>query len=216
MSTECSRPVRSSRAVTFSIPFASMRKVTAICGYPAGWDFKRAQFEAREAAGILGHLALALQNMDIDVGLIVHRGGEHLGHAGRDGGVAVDQSFPSRRRSSRFRATAAPRRAAACRAGCPSERWPGPRRLERTTSSGLIEHSGSRPNIFATSRRTIGIRVEPPTSTTASICAGLSFASLSASRHRSSVRSTNGFASCSSCARVSFSRRLRSGREFRV
>ena len=39
-----------------------------------------------------------------------------------------------------------------------------------TTSSGLSSVCGVRPNSSPTRRRTSGIRVEPPTSTTSSIC----------------------------------------------
>ena len=39
-----------------------------------------------------------------------------------------------------------------------------------TTSSGLSSLCGVRPNSSPTSRRTSGMRVEPPTSTTSSIC----------------------------------------------
>ena len=42
-----------------------------------------------------------------------------------------------------------------------------------TTSSGLTPLCGSLPNIFLTSSCTLGMRVEPPTSTTSSISLGL-------------------------------------------
>jgi hypothetical protein len=38
-----------------------------------------------------GHLALALQDVDLDGGLVVRGGGEDLALLGRDGGVAVDE-----------------------------------------------------------------------------------------------------------------------------
>ena len=71
-----------------------------------------------------------------------------------------------------------------------------------TTSSGFSSLCGVRPNSSATSRRTSGMRVEPPTSTTSSICDGSSPASASAWRHGSSVRSTIGRISASNSARV--------------
>ena len=47
--------------------------------------------EAAEALVVLRHLALALQDVDLNGGLVVRGGGEHLALAGRDGGVAVDE-----------------------------------------------------------------------------------------------------------------------------
>ena len=53
-----------------------------------------------------------------------------------------------------------------------------------TTSSGLTPLCGSLPKISLTICWTRGMRVEPPTSTTSSISAGLSLASFSALQHR--------------------------------
>ena len=66
-----------------------------------------------------------------------------------------------------------------------------------TTWSGLIEHRGSRWNISATGARTSGIRVEPPTSTTASIAAGVELGV--GERHSASLERAreNGAAICS-------------------
>ena len=61
-----------------------------------------------------------------------------------------------------------------------------------TTSSGFCSLCGVLPNRFATARPTSGIRVDPPTSTTSSICDGSRPASASAWRHGASVRSTIG------------------------
>ena len=71
-----------------------------------------------------------------------------------------------------------------------------------TTSSGFSSLCGVRPKSSPTSRRTSGMRVEPPTSTTSSICDASSSASASACRHGSSVRSTIGRISASNSARV--------------
>ena len=49
------------------------------------------QFEAADAAAVGHHLALALQHVDHDAGLVVHRGGEGFGGAGGNAGVLHDQ-----------------------------------------------------------------------------------------------------------------------------
>ena len=70
-----------------------------------------------------------------------------------------------------------------------------------TTSSGLTLLLGSLPNSSFTSRCTIGMRVEPPTSTTSSICSGLSPASVSACSHGPRALDEASI-SCSNFARV--------------
>ena len=72
-----------------------------------------------------------------------------------------------------------------------------------TTSSGFSSLCGVRPNNSPTRRRTSGMRVDPPTSTTSSICDGSSPASASALRQGPSVRSTTGRMIVSNSARVS-------------
>ena len=47
--------------------------------------------EAAEALVVSGHLALALQDVYLNGGLIVRGGGENLALLGRNGGVAVDK-----------------------------------------------------------------------------------------------------------------------------
>ena len=71
-----------------------------------------------------------------------------------------------------------------------------------TTSSGLSWLCGVLPKSSCTRRRTSGTRVEPPTSTTSSMSAGVRPASASACRHGPSVRATSGSMSRSSSARV--------------
>ncbi len=63
-----------------------------------------------------------------------------------------------------------------------------------TTSSGFNSLCGVRPNSSLTTRHTSGIRVDPPTSTTSSICAAASPASTSAWRHgpRAHARRSDG------------------------
>ena len=57
-----------------------------------------------------------------------------------------------------------------------------------TTSSGFTPLCGSLPKNFLTASCTIGMRVEPPTSTTSWMSAGVLFASASAFLQGSSVR----------------------------
>ncbi len=71
-----------------------------------------------------------------------------------------------------------------------------------TTSSGLTPLWGSFPNTCFTTSCTAGIRVVPPTRMTSSISAALSFASRSAFRQGSFVRSTRSAVICSKSARV--------------
>ena len=49
------------------------------------------ELELAQRLVVAGHLPLALQHVDLDRGLHVLGGGEHLGAAGGDGGVALDE-----------------------------------------------------------------------------------------------------------------------------
>ena len=49
------------------------------------------EVEAAEALVVRGHFALALKDVDLNGGLVVGRGGEHLALSRRDGGVALDK-----------------------------------------------------------------------------------------------------------------------------
>ena len=49
------------------------------------------QVEAAQALVVSGHLALALEDIDLNGGLVVRGGGEDLALAGGDGGVALDE-----------------------------------------------------------------------------------------------------------------------------
>ena len=60
-------------------------------GNAGGHGRQALQFEAADAAAVGHHLALALQHMDHDAGLVVHRGGEGFGGAGGNAGVLHDQ-----------------------------------------------------------------------------------------------------------------------------
>ena len=60
-------------------------------GEAAGGRGHAGELEAAEGAVVVGHLALALEDVDVDGGLGVGRGREGLLLAGRDGGVARDE-----------------------------------------------------------------------------------------------------------------------------
>ena len=101
----CSLPVPRSFALTFTMPFASMSKVTSICGTPRARRSDAVKMEAAEALVGGGHLTLALQDVDLNAGLVVGGGGEDLALLHGDGGVAVDE-LGARRPSSRCRGSA--------------------------------------------------------------------------------------------------------------
>ena len=73
------------------MPFASMSKVTSICGTPRGSRGDAGQLEGAEQLVVTGELALALVDLDEHGGLAVLGGGEDLRGLGRDRGVAVDE-----------------------------------------------------------------------------------------------------------------------------
>jgi hypothetical protein len=91
-------PVATSLADTLRIPFASMSKVTSICGVPRG-DLRSPsgrrgdpdQVEPPQGPVVPGHLAFALQHVDLHGGLAVGGRRERLRLLGGDGGVALDE-----------------------------------------------------------------------------------------------------------------------------
>ena len=88
---DCSLPVALSLADTFTMPLASMSKVTSICGHAARRGRNADQLEAAERLVVGRHLALALQHVDRDRRLAVGGGREDLALARGDGGVLLDQ-----------------------------------------------------------------------------------------------------------------------------
>ena len=78
-----------------------------------------------------------------------------------------------------------------------------------TTWSGSRLIRGSLPNRSATMRRTMGMRVAPPTMTTPLTSSAARLASRSARRALDSVRATSGRARASKCSRVSASDSVR-------
>ena len=133
-----------------------------------------AQLEARERAAVATELALALHDVDRHRRLAVLEGGELLRARGRDRPVARDDASRPGRPSSRGRATAESRRAAAVVAAprVAGQRVGLDRRAER---DHLVRDRGSSAAAGRRTRRprarTAGMRVEPPTSTTPSTSA---------------------------------------------
>ena len=161
------------------------------------------QIEARQAAAVLHQFALALHDVDQHVALAVDRGGELSRWRWPEWSSCDGSASTPRRPWSRCRATAASRRAAAVSSTSP-ERMPACTAApSATTSSGFSSVCGLARNSVSTALRTSGMRVEPPTSTTSSICstrdAGVRDA-LAARRRACGRRSA--VISCSNSSRV--------------
>ena len=89
--TCCSLPVARSLALTSRMPFASMSNVTSIWGMPRGAGGMPSRMNRPSVLLSFGEVALALEDVDLDLALVVGRGREHLRLGRRDGRVAVDQ-----------------------------------------------------------------------------------------------------------------------------
>ena len=72
------------------MPLASMSNVTSICGMPRGAAGIPVSWKRPSVLLSACHLALALQDVNLNGGLVIGRRGVHLGLARRDGGVAID------------------------------------------------------------------------------------------------------------------------------
>ena len=81
----CSLPLRAHRAVCVDIEGDLDLRHAAACRCDA------VKVEAAEALVVLSHLTLALENIDLNGGLIVGCGGKYLALLGRDGGVTLDE-----------------------------------------------------------------------------------------------------------------------------
>ena len=88
----CSLPVPRSLADTFTIPFASISKVTSICGTPLLAGGIPSRRNCPRVLLSLRELTLTLYNVDIYSGLVISCGGEDLALLGRDCGISLDQS----------------------------------------------------------------------------------------------------------------------------
>jgi hypothetical protein len=193
-----SAPVALSLAVTLRMPLASMSNVTSICGTPRGAGGMPSSWNL---PSVLLSFAIGRSpwvTWTVDGGLVVGRGREGLGLARRDRGVArdehggdaavgLDASDSGVTSSSRMSLTS------------PVSTPPWTAAPSATTSSGLTERLGSLPKNSLTFCCTIGMRVEPPTSTTSWMSAAFLPASASAfgtapacARRRSIIRSKAG------------------------
>jgi hypothetical protein len=162
------------------MPFSSMRKVTWILGTPRGAGGMPDELEAREAAVVRGHLALALEHVDRHEALVVDARREDLAALGRDRRVARDElgrtpppvSTPSESGVTSSRSTSST---------CPVSAAPWRAAPAATTSSGFTPLLGSRAEeLLHRASAPSGMRVMPPTSTTCLMSPTLSFASSSA------------------------------------
>ena len=86
----CSMSVRSSRAVTLRMPLASIWNCTCDARQAGRHRRNAAQLEPRQRAAVGDQLALALQHVDVDRGLVVDAGREHLAAGRRNRRVAQD------------------------------------------------------------------------------------------------------------------------------
>ena len=88
----CSFPVPRSLADTFTIPLASISKVTSICGTPRLAGGIPSRRNCPRDLLSLRELTLALYHVDIHCGLVVCRCGEDLALLGGDRRISLDQS----------------------------------------------------------------------------------------------------------------------------
>ena len=88
----CSLPVPRSLADTFTIPFASISKVTSICGTPRHCRRNTIQTELSKGLVVLCELSLALHYVDINGCLVICCSREDLALLGRNGCISLDQS----------------------------------------------------------------------------------------------------------------------------
>ena len=88
---DCSLPVPRSLAETWTMPLASMSKVTSIWGMPRGAGGMPTSSNRPSVLLSAGHLPLALEHVDGHRSLVVGGRGEDLALPGGDGGVALDE-----------------------------------------------------------------------------------------------------------------------------
>jgi hypothetical protein len=89
--TCCSLPVARSLALTSRMPFASMSNVDLDLGHASRRRRDPVEDEPAERLVVRGELALALEDVDLDLALVVRRGREDLRLRRRDRRVPVDQ-----------------------------------------------------------------------------------------------------------------------------
>ena len=88
----CSLPVPRSLADTFTIPFASISKVTSICGTPRHCRRDTIQTELSKGLVVLCKLSLTLQNVDINGCLVISCSREDLALLSRNSCISLNQS----------------------------------------------------------------------------------------------------------------------------
>ena len=202
MVMDCSLSVARSLADTWTMPLASMSKVTSICGVPRGaggrlisWNLPRvllncdiSRSPCRTWISTDGWPSSAVVNTSERwMGMVVLRSMRRvmtppLVSMPRESGVT------SRRRTSFTSPTRTPAWTAAPMA---------------TTSSGLTFLDGSRPAISLARSTTAGIRVEPPTRSTWSTCPRVRPASFTACSNGARQRSRRSAVSSWNFARLS-------------
>ena len=197
----CSRPVRRSRAETFTMPLESMSKATSIWGTPLGrggrlMRSKRPRLLLCSASSRSPCRTWISTRAWLSVTVVKVR-------ASRVGMVALRWmiftkpppwvSMPRLKgvTSSSTRSLISPLRTAPWMAAPVA-----------TTSSGLMLRFGSLPKKSRTSRWTRGMRVWPPTRMTSSTCFGVLSPCWSASLMGMRVNSTRSLTMASSCSRV--------------
>ena len=188
-------PVVSSFACTLSRPSASTWKRHLEARHAGGHRRDALEREARQAAVVGDHLALALHDVDLEAGLAC-RPGSCTSRVAAHGMVELrgrilsttppPTSMPSDSGMTSSRSTSS-RRALARRGGRPA-----PPRRARRPGRGRCRRAAPCSKSSATYARTQGTRVAPPTRMTPSSSAGLRPASLSARRHATPVRSSSG------------------------
>ena len=87
----CSFPVPRSLADTFTIPFASISKVTSICGTPRRCRRDSVQSELAEGLVVSCELSLTLYYVDVNSCLVICRCGEDLALLCRNRCISLDQ-----------------------------------------------------------------------------------------------------------------------------
>mmetsp|Transcript_25082 Transcript_25082/g.63668 ORF Transcript_25082/g.63668 Transcript_25082/m.63668 type:complete len:347 (+) Transcript_25082:546-1586(+) len=199
----CSLPVPLSRALTLTMPFASMSKVTSICGMPRGLGgmLVRSNWPSILLSPAISRspcstliptcvwLSAAVEKVcDFFVGMVVLRG------------MSLVITPPSVSMPSESGVTSSSRMSFTSPRSTP----PWIAAPIATTSSGLTPLYASRPKNLLTTSCTFGMRVMPPTRITSLTSLVETPASLRQFLHGAMVRSTRSLVRASSLARVIF------------
>ena len=186
------------------MPFASMSKVTSICGTPRGagrMSSSRKRASTRLSAASSRSPCSTTTSTAVWLSSAVR---EDLGAAGRDRGVALDDlghHAAQRLQPQRQRGDVEQHDVLDLAL---DDRRPGRRRRCATTSSGLTVMFGSLPPVSRrTSSCTAGMRVEPPTRITSSMSSAVILASAIACSTGPRHRSIRSAVSCSNVERIS-------------